>query len=130
MQRDINKMNSNKDSDHRQIKIETGNYNKSVGRDYVQGNAYYNTPKTEQSYAEVCQNQQHVNEYFVKVKQNLRQKFGFIEFKDNLAEDSQNIKLLASKANFDMSISFIQMRGEAFFYFYFFMKLRIFLLLP
>lgn len=110
-------MNSNKDSDPRKINLETGNYNESIAGNYTENN-YYNAPKIERSYAKVCQNQQHLNEYLARVTQNLKHKFGFIEFKYNLVEDQQNIKLLASKANFDMSISFIQMRGEAFFIFY------------
>jgi hypothetical protein len=110
-------MNSKKDPENRQIEIKSGNYIESVGRDYIQGNVYYADSKREQTFPEICKNKKHLNEYLNIATKNLKNNFGFIDIKNNVIDDNQNFKLVAKKPNFDMSISFVQMRGEAFFIF-------------
>lgn len=110
-------MAENKEPDNRRIEIKNGNYIESVGRDYIQGNVYYNSLKKEPAFPKVCQNQEHLTKYLKNTTKNLQQKFGFIEFKNDIIEKNNIIKLLARKANFDMSIGFVPMRGEAFFIF-------------
>jgi hypothetical protein len=116
-------MTEKSESEHRDIKIQNGNYNERIEGNYIQGDLHqvniYNrdSSKQEQNFPEICKNRKLLNEYLDNVSSRLRQKLGFINIKTNIINDHQNLKLVAIKPNFDMSIGFVQMRGEAFFIF-------------
>lgn len=110
-------MNNRKNHGEREINIGNGNYNERIEGDYIQGNVYYANSDEKQVFPKICKSKRYLTEFLENSTKNLKQQFGFIEFRKNIIEDNQAIKLLARKANFDMSIGIIQMRGEAFFIF-------------
>ncbi|MEL7406365.1 MAG: hypothetical protein AAFN00_05305, partial [Cyanobacteria bacterium J06558_2] len=65
-------------------------------------------------FSRVCKNQEGLTEYLENITNKLKQKFGFIEFTQNIIDGNNTIRFLARKANFDMSVGLIPMRGEAF----------------
>lgn len=112
-------MNEKRNPDNRQIKMNNqGNYNESIGRDYIQGNAYYFNSEQKQNFPKICKNQEELEKYLSNFIQNLQQKFGFINFKYNLINENRNFKLIARNSSFEMSIGLIPLRGEAFFIFF------------
>ncbi|MGK7876010.1 MAG: hypothetical protein AB4426_22740 [Xenococcaceae cyanobacterium] len=67
--------------------------------------------------AEICKNQESLYEYLESTIPRLREKYGFLDIKNNVAYGDKTLNVVARKKNFDMSIGFLNMRGEAFFLF-------------
>ncbi|WP_392530187.1 hypothetical protein [Nostoc sp. C117] len=112
-------MTENREPERRTINTNGGNYNERIEGNYIQGNYYAAGTSSEQNkiVPEICKNRQSLNEYLNIVVTNLKEKLGFLEIKNNIYDDGQALKLVARKTNFDMSISFVPTRGEAFFIF-------------
>jgi hypothetical protein len=75
--------------------------------------------------AEICKNQNELLKYLEDIVPRLREEFGFLDIKNNVQYEDKIFKFIARKQNFDMSISALNFRGEAFFIFAEFDQLNI-----
>lgn len=109
-------MAENREPEQRNINTNGGNYNECIEGNYIQGNYYAAGASSEQkkNVPEICKNRQSLNEYLNIAVTNLKPKLGFLEIKNNIYDGEQALRLVARKTNFDMSISFLPTRGEAF----------------
>lgn len=96
--------------------IVNGNYNERIEGNYIQGNYYAAGASSEQDkiVIEICTNRKSLNSYLKNTVTNLKNKFGFLDIKNNIYDGEQALKVVARKTNFDMSIGFVPTRGEAF----------------
>ncbi|MDJ0582991.1 hypothetical protein [Crocosphaera sp.] len=85
-------------------------------------------PNWKNTYAlppENCKNQSELFRYLDFVIPNLRENHGFLDIKQNIANEDKKFNFVARKQSFDMSIRFAHCRGEAFFIFAEFYQLNI-----
>ncbi|MGK7879978.1 MAG: hypothetical protein AB4060_07745 [Crocosphaera sp.] len=85
-------------------------------------------PNWKNTYAlppENCKNQSELFRYLDFVIPNLRENHGFLDIKQNIANEDKKFNFVARKQSFDMSIRFLHSRGEAFFIFAEFYQLNI-----
>lgn len=74
---------------------------------------------------EICKNKNELSRYLDFVIPNLRENHGFLDIKENIANEHKTFKLIARKQSFDMLLRFLNCRGEAFFIFAEFYQLTI-----
>ncbi|MDJ0597313.1 MAG: hypothetical protein QNJ37_00485 [Crocosphaera sp.] len=74
---------------------------------------------------EICKNEKELLSYLDFVLPNLRENFGFLDIKPNIYNGDQKFNFVARKQSFDMSIGWLNYRGEAYFIFAEFYQLTI-----